>query len=221
MLVHFVKAVQRMFCQTRLFKNLKSVLRYGHTIRKPSPMDRNEAWHLLNLHIKNPANIRHALAVEALMRSLAEKFGADAGQWGIAGLLHDMDWEETTDQPERHTEVAAEILRAQGCDDAIIRAIRAHNYLGTARPHELMDKALYSTEEMTGLVTAAVMVLPSRKIADLSVRSIMKKFKEKSFARGVSRAIINETPEMLGLSVEELAEITLHAMQGVHEQLGI
>ncbi len=184
-------------------------------------MDRNEAWHLLNLHIKNPANIRHALAVEALMRSLAEKFGADADQWGIAGLLHDMDWEETTDQPERHTEVAAEILRAQGYDDAIIRAIRAHNYLGTARPHKLMDKALYSTEEMTGLVTAAVMVLPSRKIADLSVRSIMKKFKEKSFARGVSRAIINETPEMLGLSVEELAEITLHAMQGIHEQLGI
>ena len=176
---------------------------------------------LLREHIKNQNLIKHCLAVEALMIALAGKFGEDENVWGLAGLLHDMDWEETQSTPERHSLIAAEILEKEGFPAEVVKAIKVHNHLHGITPETLLEKALYATEEITGLIVAATLILPSKKLADLKVESILSRMKEKSFARGVNREIINLTPEYIGVSVKELARVALGAMREIHEELGL
>lgn len=184
-------------------------------------MNRSRGWALLNEHIKNQNLIKHSLAVEALMRALARKFGEDEELWGLAGLLHDMDWEKTQTTPEQHSLISSEILGQEGFSKEAVNAIKIHNHLHGFTPNTLLEKTLYATEEITGLIVAAALVLPSKKLADLKSENVLSRMKEKSFARGVNREIINLTPSYLGISVAELAEIALSAMQNIHEKLGL
>ncbi|GIW65835.1 MAG: phosphohydrolase [Candidatus Parcubacteria bacterium] len=182
---------------------------------------RDKAIKLINQYIKNENLKKHLLATEALMKALANKFGENQETWGLAGLLHDLDWEMTKDNPEKHPLIAVEILEKEKFPKEIIEAIRKHNHLQGLNPETLLEKALYSCEEITGLIVAIALVMPSKKLAEVTVEKIMSKFKEPSFARGVNRDIIKKCEEMLNISVEELAEICLKAMQEISDRLGL
>lgn len=157
------------------------------------------------------------------MRALARKFDQHEHEevWALAGLLHDLDWELTKDTPHEHSLKSATILQDHGAPAEVVNAVRVHNHIHGFQPETLMEKALYATEEITGLIVAATLVLPGKKISDLTVDSVMRKFKEKSFAAGVNREILKRSQELIGLSVEEVSEIALKAMQGISDELGL
>ena len=184
-------------------------------------MTREEAFNLLKQHIKNPNLIKHCLAVEASMRKLAEKLGGDKEKWGICGLLHDIDYEEVKGDPNLHSKVGADLLRKLGLDEEICDAILTHNEAHQIPPKSLMAKALYCVDPLTGLIVAATLVLPSKKINDLKVENVLHRFKEKSFARGVNREIIKRCKEYLNLSLEEFIGITLKALQEISDELDL
>lgn len=184
-------------------------------------MTRQEALTLVKEYIKNQNIFKHLLATEAQMRSLAKRFGENEDSWGIAGLLHDLDWDMTKQEPEQHSIVAEKILQEKGVDPEIISAIKIHNYVHGLEPKTRMEKALYCSEMMTGFVVAVTLVQPSKQLSNVTVKKIMKKYKEKSFGAGAKREIIDLAPEYLDMSVEELANLTLKAMQGIHEELGL
>jgi putative nucleotidyltransferase with HDIG domain len=185
-------------------------------------MKRDDALKLVKSYVKNENSRKHMIAVEAVMRSLAEKFGEDKNRWGLVGLLHDIDMElvEYGTDPERHGEEGARILRREGLDPDITEAVRAHNPATGKTPETLMEKAIYCTDPITGLIVASTLVLPSRKISDLNVKSVVKRFKEKSFARGANRDTILSSSE-IGIELEEFIEIALRAMQEISEELGL
>ncbi|MCS7184021.1 MAG: HDIG domain-containing protein [Patescibacteria group bacterium] len=182
---------------------------------------REKSLLLIDQYIKNENLKKHLLATEALMRSLAKKFNQDEEIWGITGLLHDLDWEITKETPEKHPFIAVEILEKEGFPEEIIEAIRKHNHIHNLIPETLLEKALYSCEEITGLIVAVALVMPNKKLAEVTVDKIMSKFKEYSFARGVNREIIMKCEEFLGIKVEELAEICLKSMQSISDQLSL
>jgi putative nucleotidyltransferase with HDIG domain len=184
-------------------------------------MTREEALALLHQHVKTPNLIKHMLASEALMRGLAKRFGEDENKWGLAGLLHDLDYDDTKAKPDQHSLMAYEWLKATDIDPEIAEAIKIHNPLHGLEPKTLMDKALYCGEGLTGLVVAATLVLPDKKLASLTSESVLKKFKSKSFAAGTKRELIARCQELLGLSLEELTEICLREMQGIAAELGL
>lgn len=184
-------------------------------------MTRDEALLILKDHIKNKNLIRHGVAVEAIMAALARHFSQNEQEWALAGLLHDMDWEETKGQPERHSEVAREILEKTDLPPEVVRAVYVHNYLHNIKPETLLEKALYCVEELSGLITAAALVQPDRKLASVTEESIIKKFKSKSFAAGVNREIILLSPEMIGLELPELVKLALSAMQERADEIGL
>jgi len=182
---------------------------------------RQQGLELLGEHIKNNNLIKHCLAVEALMKALARRFGEDEALWGLAGLVHDLDWEETQPEFTKHSLVAAEILTHEGFPAEVVEAVKVHNHIHGLEPKTMLEKALYATEEITGMIVAATLVLPSKKIADLTPENVLHRMKEKGFARGVNRDLINLTPSYIGISVEELARIAISAMQEIHETLGL
>ena len=181
-------------------------------------MTREEAYELAKSRLKNRNLFKHVLAVEAVMRALARHFGEDEERWGLAGLLHDLDYEETKDDPERHTLVTAELLQNYDVDEEIVHAIKAHN---NRVPREsLMDKAIYAADPVTGLIVAAALMHPSKKLAGIDVPFVLRRFKEKRFAAGANREQIRSCEE-IGLSLEEFLDIALRAMQGISEDLGL
>ncbi len=182
---------------------------------------RKRALELIDQYIQNPNLKKHLLAVEALMKALARKFNEDEEIWGLAGLLHDLDWEITKETPEKHPLIAVEILEKEGFPKEVISAIKKHNHLQGLTPETNLEKALYSCEEITGLIVAVALVMPNKKLSEVTVERILSKFKEPSFAKGVNREIILKAEEMLGLKLEELAEIALKAMQEISEELGL
>jgi hypothetical protein len=182
---------------------------------------RERALDLVNQYIKNQNLKKHLLAVENLMRHLARRFGEDEEIWALAGLLHDLDWEITKEIPERHTLLAAEILEKEGFPENIISAVKKHNYLHNLTPETNLEKALYCCEEVTGFVTAVALVMPNKKLNEVTIERILKKLKEPSFAKGVNREIILKAEEMLGLKLEELIDIALKAMGEISEELGL
>ena len=183
-------------------------------------MDRNQAIEELKFRIKNPNMIKHSLAVEAVMMGLAKYFNEDIEKWQLAGLMHDVDYEKTADDPSKHSILGAEILENLGFDSAIVYAVKAHNsYHGIERKRK-MDKALYSADPVSGLITAAALILPSKKLSDVSLESLLKRMNEKSFAKGADRGRIRECSEM-GLSVEQFLEIALEAMKSEAVELGL
>ena len=158
-------------------------------------MDRNEAFALMTEHVVAPGLRRHMLAVEAAMRWYAERLDGDPGLWGLAGLLHDFDW-EIHPTLEQHPLEGAPILRERGCDESIVNAILSHNTAGTGverkRP---LDFALLACDEITGLISASALVRPDRDVREVRIKSLKKKWKDKAFARGVDRAHVQEAIE--------------------------
>lgn len=183
-------------------------------------MKRDEAYLLLRQHLKNENLRKHSLAVEAVMRGLARRFGAEEELWGLAGLLHDIDYEWTKNDPAHHSLEGAALLEQLGLPAQVVQAVRVHNgYHGLSR-ESLLDKALYAADPVTGLITAAALIRPEKKLAAVDVPFLMNRFKEKSFARGANREQIL-TCTGLGLSLEEFLTISLRAMQGIAGELGL
>lgn len=185
---------------------------------------RERAIQLLNEHIDNKNLIKHSLAVGELMKALAKRFGKEdeVENWELAGLLHDMDWDKTRNDIAIHTKMTEEILKKEKFPAEVIEAVRRHNVAaGNPVPETLLEKTLYYTEEITGLVVAAALILPSKKLSDLTVDSILRRFKESAFARGVDRELLKEMPSQIDLSLEELIAIALKTMQEMNEELGL
>ena len=183
---------------------------------------REQALDLLYQHIKAENLRKHCLATEAIMRRLAERLGYDPDRWGIAGLVHDLDFEETRNTPEKHGLLTLQILRDAGVDDEeMLEAIKAHNAeaLGLERKGDFQH-ALAAAETITGLIVATALVYPDKKLASVKPSSITKRMKKKDFARNVSREVIMEC-EKFGMSLNEFAELALRAMQEIADQLGL
>jgi len=186
--------------------------------KKPT---REEALALLKKHIKNEALLKHALAVEAVMARFAEKFGEeDPQKWRVVGLVHDLDYEN---YPKEHCHKTKEILTEEGWPEDYIRAVQSHGWKvhTDVEPVETMEKVLYTIDELTGLVVATVLMRPSRSIMDLTAKSVMKKWKQKGFAAGVNREIIEEGANLLGMDLTEVVEETIRGMQDAAEELGL
>ncbi len=184
-------------------------------------MEREKALEILKENLKNPNLIKHSLAVEAGMRALARYFNEDEEKWGICGLLHDIDYEKTKENPNLHSKLGSEMLRKLGLDEEICQAILTHNEAHEILPQGKMAKALYCLDPLTGLIVAAVLVLPSKKIKDLKPENVLNRFKEKSFAKGAKREVIKKCQEYLDLSLEEFVNIIVLAMQKISDQLGL
>jgi len=183
-------------------------------------MIREDALKLVQEKIQNQNLIKHCLAVEVCMRDLAQHFNENIEMWGLAGLLHDIDYETTKDDPKQHSIVGAKILENAGLDKEICEAVKTHNEAHGLKPESLMAKALFSVDPLTGLIVASTLVLPSKKIADLSAENVLNRFKEKGFARGANREIISKCVDA-GLSLEEFVGIGLRAMQKINIELGL
>lgn len=187
-------------------------------------INREQALEILHKNMQNQNLRRHCYAVEAAMRALGRRLGGDEEKWGIIGLLHDADYEKTKELPERHTRLTVEWLEAAGeTDPEIISAILSHNYAHTEEnpPKNDMEWALYCSDELTGFIVAVALVRPDKRLASVTIESIMKKWDEKSFAAGVHREQIEECEERLGIPLQEFIGIVLEAMQGVAEDLGL
>jgi hypothetical protein len=182
-------------------------------------MEREQALKLLKEHIKNRNLIKHCLAVEQAMRKLARLFGADEESWGLCGLLHDIDYEETKENPSEHSRAGSKMLEGLGFSQEICQAVLTHNEAHQIPPSSLMGKALYCVDPLTGLIVAATLVLPSRKIKDLTAQNVLNRFKEKSFAKGANREIIGSAETLLGIELEKFITITLEAMQEIAPEL--
>ena len=185
--------------------------------KKPT---REEALALLKKHNKSDALIKHALAVEAVMAQFAEKFGEDEEKWRVIGLAHDLDYEK---YPEEHCRKVREILEEEGWPEDYIRAIQSHGWkiCSDVEPVERMEKVLYTIDELTGLIVATVLLRPSRSILDLTTKSVKKKWKQKGFAAGVNREIIEEGAQLLGMDLTEVIEESIRGMQKAAEELGL
>ncbi len=183
-------------------------------------MTRAEALELLHEHTHG-ANLRtHAYGVEAAMRAYAERFGEDPECWGIVGLLHDFDYERHP-SPEEHPMMGARILAERGLPEDMIEAIKAHaDYLNIPRTTP-MAKALYACDELVGLLVAVALVRPSKKIGDVTVKSVKKKWRDKAFARGVNREDIERGTQALGVPLDEHTGVVLEALKGVADELGL
>lgn len=180
---------------------------------------REDALTLLKTYNGN-ALVIHGLAVEGAMRYFAAKAGENEEVWGIAGLLHDVDYEKF---PNLHCHKGAEILREHGYPEEIVRAMMSHGWgiCTDVEPLSRMEQTLYAVDELTGLITACALVRPSRSVMDLELSSVKKKFKDKAFAAGASREIISKGAEMLGVSLDELITDVILAMRGIAPSLGL
>jgi putative nucleotidyltransferase with HDIG domain len=183
-------------------------------------ISRQSAWGLLTEFTASESLRKHAMAVEACMRAYARKFGEDEELWAITGLLHDFDYEQFP-SPDQHPFVGNRILRERGYPEEVLHAIMAHaDYTNTPR-ESLLDKALFACDELSGFITATALVKPSKWIAEVDVKSIRKKMKDKAFARGVHREDIINGALGLGVDLDEHIAFCIAAMSAVAEQLGI
>lgn len=181
---------------------------------------REEALSIVREHVQNENLVRHMLAVEAAMRFYARQNGKDEELWAVTGLLHDFDW-EIHPTLEDHPQSGAPILRQRGVSEEIVRAIQSHaNHTGIPR-ETTMQKALYACDEITGLITACALVRPSKSLEDLKVKSVKKKWKDKSFAAGANRAEMEEAAEEFGVDLWEHTANVIAAMRTVAEDLGL
>jgi putative nucleotidyltransferase with HDIG domain len=181
---------------------------------------REDALSLLKEYTKAEGLIKHALAVEGVMRYMAEKAGEDVEKWGIIGLVHDIDYEM---YPEQHCRKSEEILKDADWPEEYIRAVVSHGWgiCSEVQPEAYMEKVLYAVDELTGLVATTALVRPSKSVMDTKVSSVKKKWKDKRFAAGVDRSIIERGAEMLGIELGELIEHTIMGMREVAEEIGL
>jgi len=181
---------------------------------------REEALALLQEYNKSDSLLKHAYAVEGVMRYISRKRGEDEDKWGVIGLIHDLDYEKF---PDHHCTKTREILQEHNWPEEYIRAAVSHGWgiCSDAEPQSVLEKTLYAIDELTGLVTASVLVRPSKSVMDLTVKSVKKKWKSPAFAAGVDRSIIEKGAGMLGVEVGELIEDTIKGMQEVAEAIGL
>ncbi|MGB9684041.1 MAG: HD domain-containing protein [Candidatus Bathyarchaeales archaeon] len=183
-------------------------------------LTREEALSLVKKHVAKRNILYHMFAVEAIMRSLARHFGEDEEKWGLIGLIHDIDYEETEATPEKHSLIAAEILKEM-LPEELLKAIKAHNFKHTGiKPENRMEKALIASDAISGLLVACALVMPSKKLAEVKVETVAKKFKDKDFARGADRERILVCEE-IGIPREEFFEISLKGLKEIAYEIGL
>jgi predicted hydrolase (HD superfamily) len=183
-------------------------------------INRQQAWDLLRKYNNDPFHLQHALTVEGVMKWFAEDQGAgDTEFWGIAGLLHDIDFEQF---PEQHCVKAQELLRKGGASEELIHAVCCHGYGLTAveaKPEHIMEKILFASDELTGLIWAVAIIRPSKSVMDMEVKSVKKKFKTPAFAAGCSRKVIEDGAAQLDWELDVLIEKTILAMRSCEESV--
>jgi len=184
-------------------------------------MDREAAYAIVKEFVKSESLIKHMLSVEAAMRAYAVKYGEDPDLWGLAGLLHDFDWELHPDL-YGHPLQGAPLLRERGVSEEVVRSILSHGSAPGLPPRETtMDKALSAVDELTGLITACVLVRPSRSLYDLTPKSVRGKWKDRAFAAAINRAEIEEATQALGVDLNEHIATVIAAMRTIAPQLGL
>ena len=181
---------------------------------------RENALKIMRECIDNENLQKHSLATQVVMEFLARELGEDEEKWSLAGLLHDIDYVETVNNPKQHGLIAAKKLEEMGYSEDIVYAVKVHNEIHNLPRKSLLDKALYAVDPLTGLIVAATLVKPEKKIKAIDVSFLLNRFKEKSFARGANREQIALCKE-LNLSLEEFMEIALEAMQSIDKELGL
>jgi len=181
---------------------------------------RAEALELLKKYNKSESLIKHALAVEGVMRYFARQRGEDEEKWGTIGLIHDLDYEQF---PDQHCKKTEEILRQNSWPEEYIRAVVSHGWgiCSDVKPESEMEKILYTIDELTGLVVTTALVRPSKSVMDVKTKSVKKKWKDKRFAAGVDRSIIEKGAEMLGIELPDLINDTIMGMREVAEDIGL
>lgn len=181
---------------------------------------REQAWQLLKEYVPSESLQKHALSVEAVMRHMARRQGADEHAWGLVGMVHDIDYER---YPDQHCVKAREILDGHGWPAEYVRAVVSHGWgiCSDVEPLTDMEKTLFAIDELTGLVTAAALVRPSRSVLDLGPKSVLKKWKDRSFAAGVDRGVIEKGAAMLGMELPALTEETIAGMRVVADAIGL
>jgi putative nucleotidyltransferase with HDIG domain len=180
-------------------------------------MTRDEALELVRSKVKNKNLVKHMIATEACMRGLARHFQEDEDLWGITGLVHDLDYDQTANDFPKHGILSAQMLEEMGVDERIVYAVKAHP--GHVEAISTMDKALFAVDPLTGLIVAATLMHPTKKISDVDTKFVLNRFKEKRFAAGADRDTIR-TCENIGLSLEEFVTISLDAMKTIADELG-
>lgn len=183
-------------------------------------MDREQALKELKGRLSNESLIKHSLAVEAIMKELAEYFKEDVENWAMAGLMHDIDYDRTKDDMSKHSLDGADILENLGFDGSVVYAVKAHNaYHGIKRKRK-MDKALYAADAVSGLITASALIVETKKLEDIDLDFVLKRYKEKRFAANVDRDQIKECEEF-GFDVNGFIEMALKAMKKISKELGL
>ena len=183
-------------------------------------MDRDDALNSVMTNVENQNMVKHMLAAEAVMRALARRLGEDEENWGLTGLLHDIDVELTEGDFPSHGKLGADIAKELGAPSKITHAILCHNYVHGVPRETLLDKALYCADPLTGLITASALVRPDKKLAGLTTPSVMKHFRQARFAAGANREQMSLCSE-IGLELEEFIGLGLEAMQRIAEDLGL
>ena len=180
----------------------------------------DEALSIFKEFNRGDSLLKHAYSVEGVMRYMARKAGEDEEKWGIVGLMHDIDYERF---PDQHCKKAREILAERGWPEEYIRAIVSHGWgiCSDEEPRSSMEKTLYAVDELTGLITAAALVRPSRSVSDMEAKSVMKKWKDKSFAAGVNRTVIEKGAAMLGVELRDLVTDAIMGMREVASKIGL
>lgn len=181
-------------------------------------MNRAEAFELVKKHLKSKNLIKHSLAVEACMRAMAGKFNQDVDKWGLAGILHDLDYEITEKSPELHTTETVKILQEMDVESDVICTIQAH--AGQISCKSNMEWSIFSLDPLTGLIIAATLMHPSKKLKEIELGFLKRRYKEKSFARGARREDIEQIKNV-GMDLDEFITVCLEAMQGISEELGL
>lgn len=181
---------------------------------------RDQAWQWLCDYNESESLRKHALTVEGVMRHFAALAGEDPDQWGLVGLLHDLDYEK---YPDQHCHKVQEILREKGVDESIIHAVASHGYglCCDIEPETRLEKTLFTIDELSGLITAAALMRPSKSVMDMEVKSVKKKFKDKRFAAGVDRDVIIKGAERLGMEMDAVIAETIQGMREVAEAIGL
>ena len=179
---------------------------------------RQQAFELLQKYNQTPGLIKHALAVEATMRHFARHFNEDEEKWGVIGLIHDLDYEQ---YPEQHCTMTKQILEENNWPDDYIRAVMSHGWqiCTDVKPETLLEKTLYATDELTGLVTTSALVRPSKSILDMKAKSVKKKWKDKRFAAKIDRSIIERGAEMLDMELSQIITLTIEGMAKIADEL--
>ncbi|MGV8979627.1 HDIG domain-containing metalloprotein [Clostridium sp.] len=188
-------------------------------MEKASP-NREQAFNLLKRYNKSDSLIKHGLSVEAVMRHFAELNNEDVDKWGIVGLLHDVDYEM---YPQEHCVKAREILESEGYPEEYIHAVQSHGFglCIDVEPTHKMENVLFTIDELTGLITATALMRPSKSVLDLEVKSVKKKFKQRSFAAGVNRDVILSGSDRMGMDIGDILSETIKGMQSVADEIGL